>query len=511
LVEDDQGIRESVQLVLEDAGYAVTPAENGRQAFDLLRGGSAPDLILLDLRMPVMDGWEFRAAQKLDPVLAAIPLIALSADGSAKAAAIDAHAYLRKPLNTDALLDAVARILGEAERRHLAERLEEAERFAALGRLAATVGHEINNPLAYLMINVDLVAADVRRMRGRGDGDARLTGPGELERMSELLGECRVGLDRIRNVVGTLQSLSRMPQPRREAFSVNEVLDRAISMSRHKAEHRATIVRRYGELPALTGDPSALGQVFLNLILNAAEALPDGQAAENEIAISSLVSRSEVVVEISDSGSGIPAEDLPHLFDPFFTTKPLGEGTGLGLSVSRRIVADHHGRIEAFNNPDRGATFRVVLPIAPEKEAAATAAGRAAVAASARERVLVIDHEPIIGRTIEAALAGEHEVVAVSVAQDAFERLASGERFDVVLCDLLMPDMSGGELYDRLHADWPHVAANVIFMNAGAFTPETSELVKRTSRRVLLKPFRIDELRAAVRAQLEDSSDRSKR
>ena len=206
LVEDDRDIRSSVQEVLEDEGYAVATAENGRQALETLRSGAAPDLIILDLRMPVMDGWEFRAAQKSDSQLANIPVLAISADGSAKAEAIDAHAYLRKPLTTETLLDAVVRIMGEVERQRLLRRLEEAERFAALGRLAASVGHEINNPLTYVSMNIDIATDMVGRFL-----DSFSAGGQSLEDLADLpamFRECRVGLDRIRDVVKDVQHLS---------------------------------------------------------------------------------------------------------------------------------------------------------------------------------------------------------------------------------------------------------------------------------------------------------------
>ena len=162
-----------------------------------------------------MDGWEFRAAQKSDPKLARIPVLAVSADGSAKAAAIDAEAYLRKPLSTDALLDTISRILGEAERRRLLGRLEEAERFAALGRLAASVGHEINNPLAYVAMNVEQAMSEVARLLAQ---DA--PGPGAGASLPTLLRECRVGLDRIRDVVqGSAAALATRRGPPRDILA----------------------------------------------------------------------------------------------------------------------------------------------------------------------------------------------------------------------------------------------------------------------------------------------------
>jgi signal transduction histidine kinase len=371
LVEDDRSIREAVQSVLEDEGYVVIQAENGRDALDRLRAGALPDLVVLDLRMPVMDGWEFRAAQKNDPNLAGIPVLAVSADGSAKAEAIAADGYLRKPLSARTLLETVARILSRAERQRLLGRLAEAERFAALGRLAAGVGHEINNPLTYVSVNVDLAVSEIGvwlAQNGGGEGGtfAPPSPARAIEKMTtvrEMLDESRSGLRRIRDVVKNLQSLSRPPEPTRELFSLNELLDESLSMARNHLDHRATVVKHYGALPALLGDRSALGQVFLNLLLNAAQALPEGRADRNEITVTTSELAGELAVDIRDTGAGIPRDVLPHIFDQFFTTKPVGEGTGLGLAVSHRIVTDHGGQILVDSEVGLGSTIRVVLPL----------------------------------------------------------------------------------------------------------------------------------------------------
>jgi signal transduction histidine kinase len=501
LVEDDRGIRDTLQETLEDEGYAVATAENGRDALEALRGGARPDLIVLDLRMPVMDGWQFRAAQKSDAAIAGIPVLAISADGSAKAEAIDAQAYLRKPLSTDALLETVGRIIADVEREALLGRLEEAERFAALGRLAASVGHEINNPLAYVSMNVELTTNELASLAHRP------AAPIDLDGLLAMLRECRVGLDRIRDVVRDLQRLSRTSQPRREPFSMNELLDETLAMARNHVEHRATVRKVYGQLPATVGDRSALGQVLLNLVLNAAQALPEGRADANEIALTTFTAGGEITVEIRDSGAGIAPDVLPHIFDPFYTTKRIGEGTGLGLAVSCRIVADHGGRIDVASELGHGSAFRVVLPLvelAPgaEPELAAGDTTPRPLIRPARARVLVIDDVLAVGQTVAAALTEEYDVTVVTRASDAFARLAAGETFDVILCDLLMPKIGGREVFERLTAEWPHAAPNVVFMTGGAFTPESREFLERSGQRLLAKPFRIDDLRAVVRAQL---------
>ena len=503
LVEDDRSIRVALQGILEDEGYAVTAADNGRQALERLRSSAAPDLIVLDLRMPVMDGWEFRAAQKDDPKLARIPVLAISADGSAKAAAIDAQAYLRKPLNMDALLNAIGRILGEADRQNLLRRLEEAERFAALGRLAASVGHEINNPLAYVSMNVDLAVDQLDRFLGSGRPDAASAG---LASLPALFQECRIGLDRIRDVVKDLQRLSRQSEVRRETFSLNELLDESLSMARNQVEHRARVRKLYGDIDAVVGDRSALGQVLLNLILNASQALPEGRADANEVTLRTYMEGEIVTVEVGDTGAGISPQVLPHIFDPFFTTKAIGEGTGLGLAVSCRIVADHGGRIDVESEVGRGSLFRVTLPIGRVAVAETAAAGEAATPEVGRARILVIDDFPVFGRTISRALT-DHDVTVVSRAEEAFALLATSERFDVVLCDLLMPEIGGRGVFERLKAEWPDLASKLIFMTGGAFTPESREFLAQSPQPILTKPFTADELRAAVRALLGAGAD----
>ena len=504
LVEDDRSIRVALQGVLEDEGYAVTAVDNGRQALERLRSTEAPDLIVLDLRMPVMDGWEFRAAQKSDPALARIPVLAVSADGSAKAAAIDAQAYLRKPLNTDALLNAIGRILGEADRQNLLRRLEEAERFAALGRLAASVGHEINNPLAYVSMNVELAVHQLEQFLGRGHPGSVSAG---LTGLPALFQECRVGLDRIRDVVKDLQRLSRQSEVRRETFSLNELLDESLSMARNQVEHRARVRKLYGEIDAVVGDRSALGQVLLNLILNASQALPEGRADKNEVTLRTYMEGAIVTVEVGDTGAGISPQVLPHIFDPFFTTKAIGEGTGLGLAVSCRIVADHGGRIDVESEVGRGSVFRVTLPIVRGIIGETPPAGMPPNhRALGRARILVIDDFPVLGRAISRALT-DHDVTVVSRAQDAFALLQGNATFDLVLCDLLMPEVGGSGVFERLKAEWPRLARNLIFMTGGAFSPESREFLAQSPQPVLTKPFSSDELRAAIRALLGDRTD----
>jgi CheY-like chemotaxis protein len=195
LVEDDQAIRETLCTMLEDEGYFVTTAENGRQALEALSSAPAPDLIILDLRMPIMDGWEFRTLQKADPLLAGIPVLAISADGSAKAEAIDAAGYLHKPFSQEGVVDEVGRILVEAVRQRLRLELDETTRAAAL----ASVGEELRDPLAEAIANLDRAASQVLQFVDGAPGSGA-----DLAGVPTMLTECRLALNRIQDIIERL-------------------------------------------------------------------------------------------------------------------------------------------------------------------------------------------------------------------------------------------------------------------------------------------------------------------
>jgi CheY-like chemotaxis protein len=318
-----------------------------------------------------------------------------------------------------------------------------------------------------------------------------------------MLKECRVGVDRIRDIVKDLQRLSRKPEQARETFSLNALLDESLAMARNHVQHRATVHKNYADIPMFVGDRAAIGQVLLNLILNAAQSLPDGRADSNRVTLRTLAAEGALIVEVCDTGPGIPAEVMPHIFDPFFSTKPVRDATGLGLTVSYRIVADHGGRIDVDSVEGKGTAFRVILPSAGVQPPAASPSEKPEQELEqTRGRILVIDDVPAIGRTIADALP-EHDVSVVSKASDAFIRFASNETFDVILCDLMMPQLGGRDVLTRLEADWPHLAACLIFITGGAFTAEAREFLKRTKQLVLKKPFSVDQLRTTILMHLE--------
>jgi signal transduction histidine kinase len=510
LVEDDSGLREAMSVLLTDEGYAVATANDGLTALRMLRAQSGFGLIILDVRMPIMNGWEFRLAQRADADLASIPVIAVSADGSPEAMAIDADLHFQKPFDTQQLLAGVQRLLWQWERKGMEARLEEAERLASLGRVVAGVGHEINNPLAYVTLNVESVRETLAHLaHDAGTDDARQE-PLEkyrarLEKLLAAVADCETGLERIRQVASNLRSLSRQSDSLKANVALDEVLDGARAMVRNQVQQRATLVRQYDRLPTVFGHAGRLGQVFVNLLVNAAQSIPEGQQDRHRITVRATADRDQIRVEIEDTGRGIPSDILPHIFEPFFTTRHDDEGgTGLGLSISRQIVLAHGGELAVESRVGRGTVARVTLPVAHGTSSPKNADKPAEPAPSApkRGRVLVVDDDPLVSRALSSLLRREHDVVERHRAIEALDLLRSGEAFDVILCDVLMPDMDGAAFYEALLRSLPAAADRAIFMTGGAFTPRTSAFVENVKVPVIAKPFDATKLRELVRGRV---------
>jgi CheY-like chemotaxis protein len=266
----------------------------------------------------------------------------------------------------------------------------------------------------------------------------------------------------------------------------------------NELRHRARVFTSFQpDLPPVDGNGSRLGQVFLNLLVNAAHAIPEGRVEASAIRVRAYADGGNVVVEISDTGVGIPPHVIGRIFDPFFTTKPIGQGTGLGLAISHEIVRSMGGSIQVESTPGTGTTFRVVLPAAPRAPAAPERAPAAPVK-STRARVLVVDDEPAVGRSIQALLAPDLDVTHVTRGAEALARVARGEGFDAVLCDLMMPEMSGIELFIELQRKNPALARRVVFLTGGAFTDQARDFLAHAEHPPLEKPFTETALRAAI-------------
>ena len=243
------------------------------------------------------------------------------------------------------------------ERTRLEARLQVADRMASMGTLAAGVAHEINNPLTFIMGNLNYLGAELRSMNERGS-------PEDLAELEQTVSEALEGSERVRRIVRELKTFARGDEDEVGPVDIHDVLEKTLSLAKNNIRHKAQLVRDYGEVPAVHGNPSKLGQVFLNLLVNAAEALPSGRAPEHEIRVkTALASDGRVQVSVSDSGPGVPPEVRAEIFNPFYTTKPVGQGTGLGLAICHGIVTSLGGEITLDSPGGRGATFSVWLPV----------------------------------------------------------------------------------------------------------------------------------------------------
>jgi CheY-like chemotaxis protein len=262
------------------------------------------------------------------------------------------------------------------------------------------------------------------------------------------------------------------------------------------------VVRHFAPLPRVLGNESKLGQVLLNLLINAAQAIPEGDATQHAITVVTRVEGPQVVIEVRDTGKGMSAEVLARIFEPFFTTKPPGEGTGLGLPISRDIVRDMGGELRVQSEPGRGSCFQVVLPLLDEAMAPVVPPPVVKQQATPRRRVLIIDDEPSIGSMMARVLGRNHEVKVVHSGREALALLTVDPGFDRVFCDLMMGDMTGMDLHAALAQRQPDYLPRFIFMTGGAFTDRARAFLAEASVSSIDKPFEMATLREMVERPL---------
>lgn len=380
------------------------------------------------------------------------------------------------------------------DRERLQEQLARTDRLAALGTLAAGVAHEINNPLAALALNAEVVARAVSR--------ATLS---EQDRETGVaaLAELRNSVERMTAIVRELTGFSRTSTEQFGAVDLGGVVERAVRLARHATRQRAFVRLELAALPPVYGHAGKLEQVLLNLLVNAVQSLPAGRPeAENEIVLRTLSHDPlHVVIEVQDNGVGIPADVVGKVFDPFFTTKSAGEGTGLGLFISHNAVRQMAGEIVADSGP-RGTTMRVMLRVARDYERVRLAEAQRAPQEGRRGRVLIIDDEPAMCRSLKSLLNDRHEVTTTSGAQEALGLLGGAQPFDVVLCDLMMPGFTGMELFTRLAKDHSGLEQRMVFMTGGAFTAQARAFLAEQANPRLQKPFTSTELEAVIQQVL---------
>jgi len=434
IVDDDGFSRSLLKLMLEQAGHEVQSAAHGAAALECAHGATKPDLIITDVLMPVMDGFELCRRCKADSALQQIPIILYSSDYTSAqdqqlGLGFGACRYLVKPSppkllysmveevlaeqqsagqgDEDQLLDEEMRMLRtynevlfnklEAKMLELQDTIAEhqkseetlkavqaqiiqQEKMASIGQLAAGVAHEINNPMGFITSNLTSLGKYAERLdtyiaalqKSLADCPHH-PGLEELDQLrqklkvdyiisdvNELINESLDGANRVRRIVQDLKSFSRVDQAESASTNLNDALETTINIAWNELKYIASLERQFGEIPEILCNPQQLNQVFLNLLVNAAQAMEH----QGNITVKTWAEPDWVCVAISDTGKGMSKEVQKRVFEPFFTTKPAGKGTGLGLSISADIIRKHHGEISVASEPGKGTTFTVRLPCA---------------------------------------------------------------------------------------------------------------------------------------------------
>ncbi|MBI3182941.1 MAG: response regulator [Myxococcales bacterium] len=491
VVDDEPNIRHILGKVVRTIGAEPVLADSASQARELL---SSREYVCALVDKNLLDGSGMVLLKSIKEDYPATEVIIISGYASVESAIealhLGAFDYLQKPIDIRSLVDAVRTAIDPrraiTRNPRIGAVLAHADRLAAVGTLAAGAAHEINNPLAYILANTEYAIRELQSVAAAmGEADPARA---RLRSLVTPLEENLEGGRRIKHIVRGLSRFARedVSEPT-GPVNVEVVLDQALAIASNQTRPRARVVRQFGHPPpALAGD-RLLAQVFLNLVVNAAQSIGEGRPLENEIRV---VTRSEpptVIVEIIDTGCGIGPEIRDRIFDPFFTTKPVDVGTGLGLSICHGIVSSLKGQIEVESELGRGTLMRVRLPAAQVSKAAAPSEPCAAEVHRVGGRIMVVDDEPWFLASVGRILTPDHQVVAYSSVTEALAHLEGDRQFDLILCDVYLPEMTGTELFALLSARWPELEGRILFVTGGAFTPEAVDFLMRRKELVLEK------------------------
>lgn len=372
------------------------------------------------------------------------------------------------------------------ERWRLQSEVVLADRLASVGQLASALSHDINNPLAYVLTNLEYALREL---------DGPVT---EAKRRAILraLTDAREGATRVARLVQELHQFARSDDHEvAEPVALGPIVERTTKLVRNEIRHRARLVLDLGDVPPVLGHPWQISQILLNLLLSCARRIPVGNARDHELRLMTrAASDGRVVIEVRDPRAILSPDELARIFEPFWVPDEAVHGGGLGFAICRTLVARLGGEMTAVSEPGCGSAFTVHLPAAPQE---GPVRGDRPAAPPARPAsgvtVIVIDDEPAIGEALARVLGDDHRVIACASARDAIERIRR-EPVDVILCDLMMPDVSGMELYDVLARTVPDALEKLVFMTGGAFTESARRFLERIPNERLEKPIDLDRL-----------------
>ena len=483
-----QGVPDPVVVVSE--GTVIATNQSWRDVFGVAPGTSSHGRAFLDFVDPGHKGvGEGLLADTLQD--AEVEVLMRRVNGEP----IVAECTTSSPLHYRGRLARVLIVRDVTERREREAIIATAERVSQFGAMAAGIAHDINNPLTGVLGYIDLLEQTLDELP-----------EGETRRASlESLAMIREGAGRVRKIASELVRFRRdSSDGEQRSAQIEETLDAVVGLARNEIRHRAVLVKDYGSTPHVALSSVHLGQVLLNLVVNAAQSIEPGRASANRITLKTREVDAEVLVVVRDTGAGIAGPDLARVFEPLFTTKTTGHNSGLGLSICKRIVAECGGRIELETEVGVGTEVRVFLPRADDAPAAPPAAQPtpATPALAARSlRVLVVDDEPVLRQLLRAYLSG-HEVECAESGRAALRCLEADSERDLILCDVMMPDLTGVDVHATVQAWRPDLAERFVFVTGGAFGDETRAKLECLTNECLYKPFAREDIMRIVRTAL---------
>lgn len=379
------------------------------------------------------------------------------------------------------------------ERKAMQARLLHKDRLAAVGTLSAGLAHEVNNPLAYLLLNLQYLERELGKLLG----DRK-----EWQPLSDRLHDAVHGAERVAAIVRDLKAFARADDGAQQPVDLAWVVESAIRVAHNTVRYKARLLREIDSVGAVLGNPQRLEQVVLNLLINAAQALADGDVNKDSITVRLTRTESHAILSVTDTGPGMSERERQRIFEPFYTTKPPGVGTGLGLPICRSIVESVGGSLKVVSEPGQGASFEVRLPLTHEPPSYPPPPPNRTVARRGG-RILVVDDEPALRSTLEALLSDHYEVRTVPGTAEAMRVLSEGADFDMVLCDMMMPDGTGVDFLKRIQEHYAKLENRLVFMTGGALSQRTRDFLANPQIRQLKKPFPL----ADIHRMLDDLAE----
>lgn len=509
LVEHDEQGAVLLQRALASTRWPVRLAQSTAEAVEGATAGEF-DCAVVDARLP--DGTAESLAVALRRSLGeTFPIILLSDGAPEDQAAVESlhtgfqDVIFRAQLTPSELRRSIRLAVQTSQVADLRRRLAHADRLSALGQLAAGIAHEINNPAAFILANLEVLAALTGElMKLERDPEALAARFREAGREAgELIADSVEGIDRISTIASRLRSFARKDRGHVGPVALNQVVLNSIKLVRNRIRHRAHLERDLQDVPLILADSGKLEQVVVNLLVNALQALESAPGSGlGTIRVRTAPDGERMVrLTVEDDGPGMSEDVQARAFEAFFTTKPPGLGTGIGLALCREIIESHHGHIELSSAPGEGARFDICLPTdaSASLEQVFTPLREQSVV-DARRRVLLVDDEVRLLEAYQRMFRSVFELVTCNGARAATELLGHDTDFDAILCDVMMPDMNGVDLYEWIGRECPQLQDRVLFHTGGVFDPTLRQRAEATGAPFVSKPASLMEIRAAVEA-----------